>query len=120
MGRGPLCGAGRAASLDGWLFFRPSLGLMPINLQACILIGLAVTRLTPANLGDPCALIHGEDDEVVPLQAVCRFAHDQKNSVIVMPGAGHFFHGRLTELRALIQFALHGLAATQARQADGS
>ena len=103
-----------------WSDRRLSLGLMPINLQACILIGLAVTRLTPANLGDPCALIHGEDDEVVPLQAVYRFAQNQKKSVIVMPGAGHFFHGRLTELRALIQFALHGLTANQACQADGS
>ena len=102
-----------------WSDRRPSLGLPPINLQACILVGLAVTRLTPADLSDRSALVHGEDDEVVPLQAVYRFAQDQKKPVIVMPGAGHFFHGRLTELRALIQFAIYGLTADQTRQADG-
>lgn len=94
-----------------WSHKRVSLSLAPLDLQACILIGLAVTRLTPAELGNNAAMIHGEDDEVVPLEAVYRFAQEQKKSVIVMPGAGHFFHGRLTELRSHIQFALHGLGA---------
>ena len=101
-----------------WSNKREALGLTPLGLQACILVGLAVTRLTPANLGLNTAVVHGENDEVVPLEAVYRFAQDQQKSVIVMPGAGHFFHGRLTELRAHIQFAIHGLLAGQADRAD--
>ena len=96
---------------DQWGNHRQTLGLRSLPLQACVLIGLAVTRLTPAKLGDRVALLHGEKDEVVPLEAVYRFAEDQKKSVLVMPGAGHFYHGRLTELRSQIQFSVQGLTA---------
>lgn len=100
---------------DQWADHRQTLGLRSLPLKACVLIGLAVTRLTPAKLGDEVALLHGENDEVVPLEAVYRFAEDQKKSVLVMPGAGHFYHGRLTELRSQIQFAVRGLATEQVK-----
>lgn len=44
-------------------------------------------------------VIHGEQDDVVPLAAVLDWARPQQQPVLVMPGAGHFFHGLLTPLK---------------------
>jgi uncharacterized protein len=52
----------------------------------------------------PLLLIQGDKDEVVPPEAVFKWAENlpDKPRVICMHEAGHFFHGRLTELRNLI------------------
>jgi len=47
-------------------------------------------------------LIHGEADEVVPLSASMDWARPQALPVVVVPGAGHFFHGQLMLLKALV------------------
>ena len=39
---------------------------------------------------------------VVPLAAVMDWARPQNLPVVVLPGAGHFFHGRLTQVKSLI------------------
>lgn len=44
-------------------------------------------------------LIHGETDEVVALQQSLDWAAPQDIPVIVLPQAGHFFHGKLIQLR---------------------
>ncbi len=46
-------------------------------------------------------LVQGDADDVVDPAAVLRWAESLKPAprVVVMAGAGHFFHGRLTELR---------------------
>ena len=44
-------------------------------------------------------LIHGETDEVVALQQSLNWAAPQDIPVIVLPQAGHFFHGKLIQLR---------------------
>ena len=44
-------------------------------------------------------VVHGERDEVVPLAAVMEWARPQSQPVLVVPGAGHFFHGMLTPLK---------------------
>lgn len=44
-------------------------------------------------------LIHGESDEVVALQQSLDWAAPQDIPVIVLPQAGHFFHGKLIQLR---------------------
>jgi len=48
-------------------------------------------------------LIHGEQDEVVPLADVFSWARPQLLPVIVFPGCGHFFHGRLLQLQQVIE-----------------
>ena len=54
----------------------------------------------PADL--PHALIvHGENDERVALGAVLHWARPQSQPIVVIPGADHFFTGRLPMLRAL-------------------
>jgi alpha/beta superfamily hydrolase len=47
-------------------------------------------------------VIHGEADDVVPLQAVLDWARPQVLPVTVVPATGHFFHGQLTLLRQLV------------------
>jgi uncharacterized protein len=47
-------------------------------------------------------LIHGEADDVVPLSASMDWARPQALPVVVVPGAGHFFHGQLILLKALV------------------
>lgn len=56
----------------------------------------------------PWLLIQGEEDEVVPLSAVRDWVAGLGNQpdVVIFPAAGHFFHGRLLELRALIHARL--------------
>lgn len=56
----------------------------------------------------PWVLVQGEQDEVVPSEEVFAWIEtlDQKPKVIRMPGAGHFFHGQLLELRQRLIDAL--------------
>lgn len=47
-------------------------------------------------------IIHGSEDDVIPLQAVLDWAAPQELPVIVIPGAGHFFHQRLPVLKKIV------------------
>jgi uncharacterized protein len=53
-------------------------------------------------------IVHGENDERVPLQAVFDWARPTSHPVVVVPGADHFFSGRLPVLRALVLSHLKG------------
>jgi len=68
-----------------------------------VLVGLAVTNYTLPKVPADTILIHGERDETIPLAAVLDWARPQELPVIVLPGAEHFFHGRLNLLRAIIR-----------------
>lgn len=48
-------------------------------------------------------VIHGEQDETVPLANVLDWARPQDLPVVVMPGADHFFHRRLHLLKAIVK-----------------
>jgi alpha/beta superfamily hydrolase len=48
-------------------------------------------------------VIHGEQDDVVPLADALEWARPQHLPIIVLPGAEHFFHGRLTQLRDIVK-----------------
>lgn len=53
--------------------------------------------------GIPGALVvHGERDDRVPLAAVLDWARLDGQPVVVVPGADHFFKGRLVVLRGLV------------------
>jgi alpha/beta superfamily hydrolase len=53
--------------------------------------------------GIPGALVvHGERDDRVPLSAVLDWARLDGQPVVVVPGADHFFKGRLVILRSLV------------------
>lgn len=56
--------------------------------------------VTPAAV-DEALVIHGELDETVPLRNVLDWARPQSKPVVVVPGADHFFSGKLPILRSL-------------------
>jgi len=69
-----------------------------------LLVGPAVGRFQfrEVKLPTDTLLIHGEDDEVVPLQEARDWLADQAATLTVVPGASHFFHGKLIVLRDLV------------------
>ena len=74
--------------------------------QRLVLVAPAVVNFDAAPVPDDTVLIHGENDDVVPLQAVLDWARPQQLPVTVLPGAGHFFHGQLTALKGIVLRAL--------------
>jgi len=73
-----------------------------------LLAGPAIGRFQfrEVHLPADALLIHGEDDEVVPLQEARDWAADQPAALTVVPGASHFFHGKLIVLRDLVNARL--------------
>jgi alpha/beta superfamily hydrolase len=67
-----------------------------------VLVGPAVVNFTVAPVPAGTVLVHGELDDVVPLQAVLDWARPQQLPVTVLPGAGHFFHGQLPVLKQIV------------------
>ena len=55
-------------------------------------------------------LVHGEQDDVVPLADVLQWARPQHLPVIVLPETGHFFHGRLPQLKDIVRHHFIGHA----------
>ena len=76
-----------------------------------ILTGSAALRFrhNEAKAPDDALVIHGEDDEVVPLSEVMEWARPIGMPIVVIPDAGHFFHGKLLVLRQLVQTRLKAL-----------
>lgn len=79
--------------------------------DAVILAGPAVERFNfrSVELPDDALLIHGELDDVVPLSETMGYARKAGLPVVVIPEAGHFFHGKLIGLRRLIELRLKAL-----------
>lgn len=88
-----------AAGWDDHVFPRPQPKLSRVVLVG---LGIAEDRRPPAPLTTAARLIHGECDEVVSLKSVLDWAGPQGAPVLVMPGAGHFFHGQLPLLKDCI------------------
>ncbi|MEI2415792.1 alpha/beta hydrolase [Orrella sp. JC864] len=80
---------------------------------AVILAGTAVKRFADGRgqVPEDALLVHGEQDDVVPLAEVLDWARPQSLPICVVPGAGHFFHGKLLVLRQLVQARLLALKA---------
>lgn len=76
-----------------------------------ILTGSAALRFRHSEASTPedALVIHGELDEVVPLSEVMEWACPIGMPVVVIPEAGHFFHGKLLVLRQLVQTRLKAL-----------
>ena len=76
-----------------------------------ILTGSAALRFRHSEVKAPedALVIHGEVDEVVPLSEVMDWARPLGMPVVVIPEAGHFFHGKLLILRQLVQTRLMAL-----------
>jgi alpha/beta superfamily hydrolase len=82
-----------------------------IAAERLVLVGPAVNRIGEAPVAAETIVIHGEVDDVVPLAAVFAWARPRELPVIVFPGCGHFFHGRLPQLTRTIAGMWHGAAS---------
>ena len=70
--------------------------------ERLVLVGVGVTRLQAPAVPADTLVIHGENDETVPLAAVLEWARPQDLPVILVPGADHFFHRKLHVLRTIV------------------
>jgi alpha/beta superfamily hydrolase len=71
--------------------------------QRLTLIAPAVGRFPLAAVPEHTLVVHGEQDDVVALADVLDWARPQSLPVVVLPGTGHFFHGKLAELARILQ-----------------
>lgn len=70
--------------------------------QRLVLVGPSTQRQQMPAVPPDTVVVHGEQDEVVPLAATLDWARPQGLPVIVLPGVGHFFHGRLPQLKTIV------------------
>lgn len=76
--------------------------------ERLVLIAPAVVNFSAAAVSANTLVVHGETDDVVPLQACLDWARPQSLPVTVLPGAGHFFHGQLPVLKQIVMAAWQG------------
>jgi uncharacterized protein len=81
--------------------------------ERLVLVGPAVRRMETAVVPADTIVIHGEEDDVVPLPEVFAWARPQQLPVVVFPGCGHFFHGRLPHLQRTIAGMWQGHAVAR-------
>ena len=76
------------------------------SIEQVVLVGTAASRFSVAPLPPEAHLrslvVHGEQDDTVPLSAVLDWARPQALPITVVPGGGHFFHGQLPLLKNLV------------------
>ena len=76
------------------------------DIEKIVLVGTAASRFEVATLPpdahDRTLVVHGEQDDTVPLAAVLDWARPQSLPVTVVPGGVHFFHGQLPLLKSLV------------------
>lgn len=104
--------AGEAVALAGFSFgsYVASLAASALSeknaIEKVVFVGTAASRFAvaplPADWHDRTLVIHGEQDDTVPLSAVMDWARPQSLPVTVVPGGGHFFHGQLPLLKQLV------------------
>lgn len=74
--------------------------------QKLVLVGTAASRFVVApiatDMHENTLVLHGEQDDTVPLNSVMDWARPQSLPVTVIPGVEHFFHGQLPLLKSLV------------------
>ena len=71
-----------------------------ITVSKLLLIAPAVNLYEFGNIPAGTAVIHGQHDEVVPYEAAQAWAQTNDIAFYGIADAGHFFHGKLAELKA--------------------
>jgi uncharacterized protein len=78
-----------------------------LHAEHLVLVGPAVNQFATEPVPADTLVIHGEQDDVVPLSAVLDWARPQGLPIVVVPGGEHFFHGRLPLLAQLVVRFVH-------------
>ncbi|HUN91456.1 MAG TPA: alpha/beta hydrolase [Burkholderiaceae bacterium] len=85
-----------------------------------VLVGAAAGKWPMPAVGSETLVIHGENDETIPLSAVFDWARPLGVPVVVIPGADHFFHRRITLLKDLVLRHVTGSACRKSAASDAS
>jgi uncharacterized protein len=76
------------------------------TLEKIVFVGTAASRFQIASIApalhERTLVVHGEQDDTVPLASVMDWARPQLLPVTVIPAVGHFFHGQLPLLKSLV------------------
>lgn len=67
-----------------------------------VFVGCAAGKWELGEVPADTILIHGEQDETIPLTNVFDWARPQDLAVTVIPGADHFFHRKLHHIKNLV------------------
>ena len=70
--------------------------------ERLVLVGTAAGKWTLPDVPANTIVIHGEQDETIPLSYVLDWARPQDLPVIVIPGADHFFHRKLQHIKNFV------------------
>jgi alpha/beta superfamily hydrolase len=76
------------------------------GLKQVILVAPAVTLRPFGIVNGPATILQGDQDEIIPLASVRAYAQTQGLNLVIIPNAGHFFHGKLLDLRAQVSARL--------------
>jgi len=74
-----------------------------LHAQHLILVAPALSMYEFEATNIPTTIIHGTEDEVIPFVAARDYASRHDIPLIEIPGAGHFFHGKLRELQNQVE-----------------
>jgi len=91
-------------SFGGVVAIRAAVSAHPSRL---VTVAPGITRLDVGDAPPPACpwlIVQGDADDVVPAEAVIAWARTLSPApqLTVLPGAGHFFHGRINELRDIV------------------
>ncbi len=75
--------------------------------QQLVLVGPAVRAFPMPEVAPTTLVIHGELDTTIPLKDVLEWATPQDLSLVVVPGADHFFHRRLHHIKHWVTRVCH-------------
>jgi len=75
--------------------------------ERLVLVGAAAGKWAMPDIPANSILIHGEQDETIPLAAVLDWLRPQDVPVTVIPGADHFFHRKLQHIKNLVTEMWH-------------
>ncbi len=96
-------------SFGGFIAYQSAIQLHP---AALVLVAPAIYQFTTSSNIDsrhepncPTLVIFGDQDDIISAESIQAWLKTRKNSYTAqeISGASHFFHGKLLELRALVQ-----------------
>jgi len=88
-------------SFGGYVTARAAQHLRP-QAHKLVLVAPAVGRFAMPHVPHNTLVLHGEHDEVISLSDALDWARPQHLPIVVLPDAGHFFHGRLNQLKQIV------------------
>lgn len=94
-------------SFGGYVQARAAQHLHP-QPHKLVLVAPAVGRFAMPHVPHNTLVLHGEHDEVISLSDTLDWARPQHLPIVVLPEAGHFFHGRLNQLKQIVLHEFHG------------